>query len=83
MFWNLKEASVRVGDSYVDYAVFGKGNKPMVIIPGLTLRDVKGSYRVADAVLSHSFFKVGCDIKKIAFYIEASNLTEEYLLVVD
>ena len=43
MFWNLKEASVRVGDSYVDYAVFGKGSKPMVIIPGLTLRDVKGA----------------------------------------
>ena len=43
MFWNLKEDSVRVGDSYVDYAVFGKGSKPMVIIPGLTLRDVKGA----------------------------------------
>ncbi len=31
-----------------------------------TLRDIKGSYRVADAVLSHSFFKIGCDIKKLA-----------------
>ena len=31
-----------------------------------TLREVKGSYRVSDAVLSHCFFKIGCDIKKIA-----------------
>lgn len=31
-----------------------------------TLREVKGSYRVSDAVLSHSFFKIGGDIKKLA-----------------
>ncbi len=31
-----------------------------------TLREVKGSYRVSDAVLLHCFFKIGCDIKKIA-----------------
>ena len=27
----------------MDYAVFGNGNRPLVIIPGLTLRNVKGS----------------------------------------
>lgn len=43
VFWKLKESSVSVGQSRVDYAVFGKGDKPMVIIPGLTLRDVKGA----------------------------------------
>ena len=43
MFWKLKESSVIVGNSRVDYVVFGKGKKPMVIIPGLTLRDVKGA----------------------------------------
>ncbi len=43
MFWNLKESSVAVGDSKIDYAVFGKGKKPLVIIPGLSLRDVKGA----------------------------------------
>ena len=31
-----------------------------------TLREVKDSYRVSDAVLSHSFFKIGSDVKKIA-----------------
>lgn len=43
MFWNLKESSIAVGDSKIDYAVFGKGKKPLVIIPGLSLRDVKGA----------------------------------------
>ena len=43
MLWNLKESSVTVGSGRVDYAVFGKGKKPLVIIPGLTLRDVKGA----------------------------------------
>lgn len=43
MLWKLKESSVEVGDSRIDYAAFGKGDKPLVIIPGLTLRDVKGA----------------------------------------
>ena len=43
MFWRLKESVVAVGESTVDYAVFGKGKKPLVIIPGLTLKDVKGA----------------------------------------
>lgn len=43
MFYNLKESSVAVGDSQINYAVFGKGARPMVIIPGLSLRDVKGA----------------------------------------
>lgn len=43
MIYNLKEASVAVGDSSMDYAVFGYGERPLVIIPGLSLRDVKGS----------------------------------------
>ncbi len=43
MFWNLLEASVTVGDSNIDYAVFGHGTAPFVIIPGLSLCDVKGA----------------------------------------
>ena len=43
MLWNLKESSVKIGDGYIDYAVFGKGRQPLVIIPGLSLRDVKGA----------------------------------------
>lgn len=43
MIYNLKESSVAVGNSSIDYAVFGCGKKPLVIIPGLSLRDVKGA----------------------------------------
>lgn len=43
MLWNLREASVTVGNGIIDYAVFGKGTQPLVIIPGLSLRDVKGA----------------------------------------
>ena len=43
MLYNLKEASVTVGNSTMDYAVFGYGSRPLVIIPGLSLRDVRGA----------------------------------------
>ena len=43
MFYNLKESSVKIGDTHMDYAVFGKGKTPLVMIPGLSLRDVKGA----------------------------------------
>ena len=43
MLWNLKESSIKVGDSSIDYAVFGRGEAPFVILPGLSLRDVKGA----------------------------------------
>ena len=43
MFYNLKESTLQLDNTSLDYAVFGKGAKPLVIIPGLTLRDVKGA----------------------------------------
>lgn len=43
MFRNLKESSIRLDNGSVDYAVFGSGDKPFVIIPGLSLRDVRGA----------------------------------------
>lgn len=43
MFWNLKESTVSLDIGTVDYAVFGHGDKPFVIIPGLSLRDVRGA----------------------------------------
>lgn len=41
--YNLKEDSVVVGNTTMDYAVFGYGERPLVIIPGLSLRDVRGA----------------------------------------
>ena len=43
MFRNLKESTVSLENGTVDYAVFGRGDKPFVIIPGLSLRDVRGA----------------------------------------
>ncbi len=43
MLWNMHEGNVPVGNTYMDYAVFGKGERPLVILPGLSLRDVKGA----------------------------------------
>lgn len=54
MFYRLKEASVKIGNSHIDYAVFGTGERPMVIIPGLSLRDVKGAG--AGLALMYRFF---------------------------
>ena len=43
MFYNLKEDTIQLDHTSIDYAVFGTGIMPLVIIPGLTLRDLKGS----------------------------------------
>lgn len=63
MLWNLKESSVKIGRGNIDYAVFGKGPGPMVIIPGLTLRDVKG----AGAGLAFSFRRFAKDYRVYVF----------------
>ena len=43
MFYNLVEDKVNIGDMSLDYISFGKGNKNLIIIQGLNVRDVKGS----------------------------------------
>ncbi len=43
MLWKLQESTIPLEGGTVDYAVFGCGDKPFVIIPGLSLRDVKGA----------------------------------------
>ena len=43
MLWNLEESAVSLASGSIDYAVFGRGKTPFVILPGLSLRDVKGA----------------------------------------
>ncbi len=43
MLGKLKEGFVTVDGGKIDYAAFGKGKRPLVIIPGLSLRDVRGA----------------------------------------
>ena len=43
MFYNLVEDKVNIGEMSLDYISFGKGNKNLIIIQGLSVRDVKGT----------------------------------------
>ena len=48
LFGNLEEGSVKIGRSEVEYLAFGRGEKPLVAIPGLSegLRTVRGTGKV-------------------------------------
>lgn len=43
MLYHAKEAAVDIHGSRMDYAVFGNGQRPMLLIPGLSLRSVRGT----------------------------------------
>lgn len=43
MFYNAKSHTLKIADTTMDYVSFGKGNKPLVLIPGLNAKDVKGA----------------------------------------
>jgi len=45
LFGNLEEGSVKIGKSEVEYVAFGRGETPLVAIPGLSegLKTVKGT----------------------------------------
>ena len=43
IMFNIREESVKINNTTMDYVVFGNGIKPLVIIPGLSLNRVKGS----------------------------------------
>lgn len=40
---NAREGSVEIGGSRMDYAVFGSGRRNLLLIPGLSLRPVRGA----------------------------------------
>lgn len=43
MLYNAKEHTITIDNTTLDYVTFGNGNKPLVIIPGLSFNRVKGS----------------------------------------
>lgn len=45
MFGKIKEGTIQIENSHMHYAAFGKGSRPLVIIPGLSdgLRTIKGT----------------------------------------
>lgn len=42
MFYHAKNRTLKISDTTMDYAVFGTGQKALVLIPGLSLQRVKG-----------------------------------------
>ena len=46
MFNNIKEGTIKFQDCEMDYAVFGKGTDPLVIIQGLNITRLKGAARL-------------------------------------
>lgn len=39
----IKEYSIKLDNSQINYVVFGKGKEPLVLIPGLSLQEVRGN----------------------------------------
>ncbi len=42
MFYNAKEDDIKIGTGNVHYITFGKGDKPLIMIPGLRLSNIEG-----------------------------------------
>lgn len=62
----LKEASIKLDDTQINDVVFGKGDEPLVLIPGLSLRSIKGN-GIFIAYMYHVFskkYKVYCFDKR-------------------
>lgn len=43
MFYHAKNETLHLGTTTMDYVIFGNGIRPLVIIPGLSVRGVKGA----------------------------------------
>ena len=43
MLFNIKEETIKIAHTTMDYIAFGRGEKSLVIIPGLSLNRVKGA----------------------------------------
>ena len=46
MFYNAKEADVQLKDGKMHYISFGRGDKTLVMIPGLRLSEIDGSSKI-------------------------------------
>lgn len=46
MFYNVKEGTIRFQDCSMDYAAFGKGTEPLVLVQGLNMTRLRGGARL-------------------------------------
>ena len=65
--------AVSVGDTEMDYAVFGSGEKNFVILPGMSIHSVMGS---ADAIAEA--YKDFCDEYTVYVFDRAKDITSGY-----
>ncbi|AEV69983.1 alpha/beta fold hydrolase [Acetivibrio clariflavus] len=78
----VREDSIKIGNTEIDYVSFGRGTQPLVLIPGLSLRDVKGSGTLL-AYMYRMFskdYKVFCIDKKRIIPIDytVEEIAEDY-----
>ncbi len=45
MSYDIKEGMIRIGDHTMDYAIFGKGTQPLLLIRGLNIRRLRGTVK--------------------------------------
>lgn len=73
MLFKVKEESVKINNTTMDYVVFGKGEKPLVIIPGLSLKRIKGAgYSLA------YMYKIFAGEYKVYIFDRKELITEGY-----
>ena len=63
MIYNTKEDTISVDGMRIDYAAFGSGERDMVLIPGLTLKRLKGT----GITLAHLYRKYTKDFRVYIF----------------
>ncbi len=75
MFYNAKNNNIKIGQNDMDYISFGKGNKTLIIIPGLGdgLRTVKGM--AIPLALTYKQFAKECTVY---MFSRRNNLTKGF-----
>ena len=75
--FSVKTSTVKLNNGSIDYVVFGKGSRDLVIIPGLSFRDVKG----AGLGLAYTFRMFAKDFR--VYVLDKNSVIEEGCTVSD
>ena len=71
MFYNAKEDDIKISTGNVHYITFGKGNKPLVMIPGLRLANIAGGSKPVAW-----FYRMFAKEYKVYMFDRRDNITE-------
>lgn len=73
MLYHAKNLTLKIGTTEMDYVTFGNGTKPLVMIPGLNVRGVKG----AAASLAH-MYRLFSEEFKVYVFDRKAEIPEDY-----